>query len=208
MRVRPRVLPVTKARGRENFTERRGDHWEHQEWWIQRHALAHLCAQGESANDVWHMDNFSYGIDHLLIRIAGLKGCNSGWIWTACRDVKREWCSYEIEKKKKKKQRWRGEYWVPQGHRSCFLVAVFLLVGNWQSQQSVLKINAYLILLCLYKQLGLHKPPWTIYTQQASHASSSLSHEKLAHKHTLPQHAVISHNVLCVLKELWVKMIN
>ena len=35
--------------------------------------MAHLCAQGESANDVWHMDNFSYGIDHFLIRILPLK---------------------------------------------------------------------------------------------------------------------------------------
>lgn len=35
--------------------------------------MAHLCAQGESANDVWHMDNFCYGIDHFLIRIVPLK---------------------------------------------------------------------------------------------------------------------------------------
>ncbi len=67
------TFPLTKARGRENFTDLRGDHWERREWWSQRHALAHLCAQGESANDLWHMDNFSYGTDHFLIRIVPLK---------------------------------------------------------------------------------------------------------------------------------------
>ena len=168
-RAQPRVLPATKARGRGNFTERRGDHWEHQEWWIQRHALAHLCAQGESANDVWHMDNFSYGIDHLLIRIAGLKGCNSAWIWTACRDVKRD---THMETKKKKKNAKDGEVNIESHKVIDLLVAVFLLVDNLQSQQSVVKINVCLILLCLYKQLSLHKPPWMIYTQRASHATS------------------------------------
>lgn len=34
----------------------------------------HIYAlMGESVNDVWHMDNFSYGIDHFLIRIIPLK---------------------------------------------------------------------------------------------------------------------------------------
>lgn len=30
---------------------------------------AYSCAQGETANDLWHMDNFSYGAADFLISI-------------------------------------------------------------------------------------------------------------------------------------------
>lgn len=41
----------------------------------------------EAANDVWHMDNFSYDIDHLLIRIEPLKALELDGVQTACREV-------------------------------------------------------------------------------------------------------------------------
>lgn len=68
----------SKARGRKNVRDLRGDHWERREWWIQRHVLAHLCALGESTNDLWHMVNFSDGIDHFLIRMVPLMATTLG----------------------------------------------------------------------------------------------------------------------------------
>lgn len=83
---------------------------------------------GESANDVWHMDNFSYGIDHFLIRIVPLKAAILEGFQPLA-DVKCEWCL--SRKKKKRRPRQRGEYWLPQGHRSWFLLQ-FLLMYNCQ----------------------------------------------------------------------------
>lgn len=99
-----------------------------------------LCPQEESANDLWHMDNFSHGIDHFLIRIITI-----GWISAACRDAKGlndEWMLLIHP-------RWRCENWAPWGQRSCFLLQ-FLLSSNCQSWQSAFQIEACLITLILF----------------------------------------------------------
>lgn len=205
--VLPCIFLLTKTRGRENLTDLRGDHCERREgWWIQRQVLAHLHAQGESANDLWHMDNFSNSVDHFLVKIVPLKASIlMAFNPLDCKNIKGE-----LRSSAKKAQDWVSKVYSssPTHFHTHPLLFIAVFIDQYLSMKAKCTKNQ-----CVSNsEMHFYNfiiSPRTIYTRAiCTHQRFPFTQSKHINTPSCGTFCWHSHNILSALRGLPVKMIN